>query len=186
MSSSHTKIRAVATAPAAAELEGPARDLVVAVLKMVPVDVVLELLTDQVRTANRAEPLVAALTLQGDLEKPKIQERSGPSLSTEEAGKLLGVSSETVRSRIAKKSLVGYAAPGDRTRVRVPRWQFDGSGGVHAWVPGLVAAFGGSGWGLLDFVTVPRSTLDGGNYLHLLLNGRADEVIAAALRSNPD
>jgi hypothetical protein len=184
--SSHPKIRAVATAPTAAELEGPARDLVVAVLKMVPLEVVLELLTDQVRAANRAEPLVAALTLQGDLEKPTIQERSGPSLSTEEAGKLLGVSSETVRSRIAKKSLVGYGAPGDRTRVRVPRWQFDGNGAVHPWVPRLVEAFGGSGWGLLDLVTVPRSSLDGGNYLHLLLNGRADEVIAAALRSNPD
>lgn len=186
MSKIHSKSSAAVSASAATGSAEPARDLVMAVLKMVPLGVVIDLLTDQVRAANRTDQLLAALTLRGDLEKPTIQARSGPSLSTEEAGKRLGVSSETIRSRITKNALVGYEAPGDRTRLRLPLWQFDAKGGVHAWVPRLLAAFGSNGWSLLDFVTVPRTPLEGGDYLHLLRNGHVDEVTAAAMRSNAD
>jgi hypothetical protein len=49
-----------------------------------------------------------------------------------------------------------------------------------------VAAFGANGWGLIDFVTVPRTHLDGRSYLQFLQSDRAREVIAAAKRANPD
>jgi hypothetical protein len=164
----------------------PLRDLIDFVLKVAPVKAVIDVLTDRVRAQNRSGPQLDALALRGELAKPAIQERSGPSLSTAEVGELLEKSDQTIRNRVKANQLVAYEAPGDRTRLRLPLWQFDAKGGVHRWVPALVAAFGTNGWGLVDFVTVPRTSLKGLNYLHLLLNDRSDEVVAAARRSNPD
>ena len=184
--------------PVTADSRKRARALIANALKLVPMDVVLDELADQARLGHRADKLLATLALRGDQDKLLIEDRSGPAIGTEEAGRRLGVTAETVRTRIARNLLVGYAAPADRTKIRLPLWQFT-SDGVHPWVVPLLAAFGGNGWGLLDFVTVPRHLEDtadandkGGagpaesNYLHRLLTGHVDEVIAAASRSNPD
>jgi hypothetical protein len=167
-----------------------ARALIANALKLVPMDVVLDELADQARAGHRAAELLATLALRGDQDKLFIEDRSGPSIGTEEAGARLGVTAETVRTRIARNLLVGYAAATDRTKIRLPSWQFTGEG-VHAWVAPLLAAFGANGWALLDFVTVPRRLGEAegpaeSNHLHRLLGGHADEVIAAAARSNPD
>jgi hypothetical protein len=52
----------------------------------------------------------------------------------------------------------------------------------------VIAAYGHNGWGLLDFLTVPRENLQGLSYLSLTERGEDGirEVIEAAGRSNPD
>lgn len=187
-----TRLSHSAALPATLALQaGEEREsnLVRSVLDMVPVGLVLDLVGDYVRKANRAQEMRRALTLRGDLAKPRIEERSGFSWSTEEVGKKLRKDAETIRNYIDHGKLVGYRAASDRTRWRLPMWQFrveDNGYAVHDWVSDLVAALGANGWGVLDFVTVPRTHLAGSNYLHLLQNGRADEVVAAAKRSTPD
>lgn len=123
------------------------------------------------------------LSLKGDQAKPRIEHDSGPSLSTEEAARVIGRSSETVRGYIKKNLLAGYTAANDQTKLRLPAWQFDGSE-VHEWVPRLIEALGENGWPLLDFVTVERVSL-GKRYLDLLREGEVEPVIAAARRANP-
>jgi hypothetical protein len=164
--------------------------LILSVLDVVPLPRVIELLGERVREANRADQMLAVLTLRGERAKPRIEARSGPSWSTEEVAAKLGKTSETVRAHIADGKLVGYTADGDRTRWRLPAWQLEGAAphaAPHAWVPRLIAAFGANGWGLLDFLTAPREGADAApDYLHLLLEGRVEDVIAAARRANPD
>jgi hypothetical protein len=146
------------------------------------------LVVESRRSAARADEILAKLTLAGDLDKPDIERVSGPPLSTEEAAKRLAVSAETIRTRIAKNGLVGYRAVFDSTKICLPPWQFDPkSGAIHSWVAELLRAFGGNGWGILDFVTVARESLGGANYLSLLERGKPDDVatvLAAARRTN--
>jgi hypothetical protein len=177
-------------AQSAAALPLPEREenLIRSVLDMVSPQSVLDALVGYVRRANNADQLLATLALRGERAKPAIEGRSGPAWSTEEVGGRLAKSPETIRNRVAGDKLVGYRAMNDRTRLRLPVWQFHQGREttVHPWVPDLLSAFGANGWALLDFVTVPRAHLDGSHYLSLLLAGRAGEVIAAAKRSNPD
>jgi hypothetical protein len=133
--------------------------------------------------------MLEVATLRGEKAKPVIESRSGASDSTEQAGKRLKKTAETVRNRIEQNRLVAYRAIGDRTRIRLPVWQFDTEHGVHSWVAPLILAYGTNGWGLLDFVTAPRSSLGGAPYLHRLLGGQESEiaeVIEAARRTNPE
>jgi hypothetical protein len=161
------------------------RALVRSVLDVVPIDEALEVLTEHVAKLNRRDPILAVQALRGERSKPAIDDRSGPSWSTDEAANHLKKSSETIRKYVAANKLVAYSAPGDRTRLRLPVWQFRDRD-VHEWVSRLIAAFGANGWGLVDFVTAPRTHLNGSHYLHLLQSGRSDDVMAAARRSNPD
>jgi hypothetical protein len=160
--------------------------LVRALLENVPLDEVMATLREYVTESNRADQMLEALALRGELAKPRIDQASGPSWSTEQAGKAIGKSSETIRNYVRDNRLVGYTAVGDQTRLRIPQWQFDAQSRPHDWVSRLIAAFGENGWPLIDFVTVPRDHRDGKSYLLLLLNGQLDDVIAAARRSNPD
>lgn len=162
------------------------RQLVRSVLDVVKLEDALAVLEETVQAANRSDRLLELLAIRGERDKVTIERRSGPSCSTEEAGQALKRSSETVRAQIAADKLVGYHAPGDRTRVRLPVWQFQAGGAPHAWVPALIEAFGANGWSLLDFVTAPRNDPGQSDHLHLLLNGRVQQVLAAARRSNPD
>ena len=43
-----------------------------------------------------------------------------------------------------------------------------------------------NGWPLLNLVTAGRKHLEGGNYLRLLLNGKAEELLKAAKRSKEE
>jgi hypothetical protein len=161
------------------------RGLVRSVLDVVPLSDALQVFTEYVQHANSSDALLAALSLRGERAKPLIESRSGSALGTEDVGQLLRVNPETVRNWLTLNKLVGYRAPGDRTRIRLPAWQFRGHQGIHDWVVPLIAAYGDNGWALLDFVTVPRSSLSGMSYLSWLQNGQHAEVIAAAKRSNP-
>jgi hypothetical protein len=163
-------------------------NLIRSVLDMVSPQSVLDVLVGYVRRANDADQLLATLALRGELAKPVIEARSGPAWSTEEVGRRLGRHPETIRNHVAANKLVGYRAMNDRTRLCLPVWQFHQGRETttQPWVPDLLSAFGGNGWALLDFVTAPRTDLDGSHYLSLLLADRAGEVMAAAKRSNPD
>lgn len=156
------------------------------VLDVVPWEDALDAMTERARELNHAEAMLEMLELRGERAKPLIERRSGAALSTDEAGRLLGKSAETVRTWIAQDKLVGYHAAGDRTRIRLPLWQFRADQRVHEWVQPLVAAFGSNGWAVLEFVTAPRVELGGVSYLNWLLNGRDADVIAAARRTNPE
>jgi hypothetical protein len=148
-----------------------------------PVDQLFVRLKERI-VKESGRDILEYLTLQGDRAKPRIEHASGPSLSTEEAGQVIGKSSETVRGYIRKNLLAAYTAANDPTKLRVPAWQFD-SAEVYEWVPRLIEAFGDNGWPLLDFVTVERVSL-GKRYLDLLREGEVEPVIAAARRANPD
>ena len=157
-----------------------------AFLAPLPFARIIEALEERVIEANGRE-ILEFLTLRGESSKPRIEKACGRSLSTEEAGMVLDRSSETVRSYVRNGRLVGYAAANDGTKIRLPEWQFHGSG-AHAWVPELIQAFGENGWPLLDFLTVERGHLDK-SYLDLLRTGELEDVmavIAAARRSTPD
>jgi hypothetical protein len=162
------------------------RQLVRSVLDVVKLEDALDVLEETVQAANRSDRLLDLLAIRGERDKVTIERRSGPSWSTDEVGKALKRSSETVRAQIAADKLVGYHALGDRTRIRLPAWQFQPGGAPHPWVAALLEAFGANGWSLLDFLTVPRTDLGQSDYLHLLSNGRTEQVLAAARRSNPD
>lgn len=174
------------TRPKAVPRNAAHERLVLALLENVPIDEVMATLREYVMESNRADQMLEALALKGELAKPLIDRASGPSWSTEEAGRAIGKSSETLRNYVRDNLLVGYTAAGDKTRLRIPQWQFDGQSKPHDWVSELIAAFGENGWPLIDFVTASRDNRNGKNYLHLLLNGQAEDVIAAAKRSNPD
>lgn len=178
------------SSPGVATLPLPEREdnLIRSVLEMVSPQSVLDVLVGYVRKANDADQLLATLALRGERAKPAIEARSGPAWGTEEVGRRLGRSPETIRNYVAADKLVGYRAMNDRTRLRLPVWQFhQGRDTItQPWVSELLSAFSVNGWALLDFVTAPRADLDGSHYLSLLLADRATEVIAAAKRSNPE
>lgn len=148
-----------------------------------PVDQIFVRLKERI-VKESGRDILEYLTLQGDHAKPRIEHASGPSLSTEEAGQVIGKSSETVRGYVRRNLLAGYTAANDPTKLRVPAWQFDGAE-VYEWLPRLIEAFGENGWPLLDFVTVERVSL-GKSYLDLLREGEVEPVITAAKRANPD
>ena len=165
------------------------RQLVKSVLDVVPLADALEVFSERVQEANDAIAMLDVAALRGEREKPVIESRSGASNSTDEAGERLKKTAETVRNWIEQGRLVAYRAIGDRTRIRLPVWQFDEADGVRSWVIPLIEAYGANGWDLVDFVTVPRSSLGGAPYLYKLVGGREPEiaeVLAAARRANPD
>jgi hypothetical protein len=123
-------------------------------------------------------------THDGEKAKPRIEARSGSAIPAEE-----------VRVRLAKpncsvgalfEELICYPSVDDQ-ETRFPLWQFSADG-VHQWVPQLLGAYGHNGWGLIDFLTVPRLTNNGRSYLQLLLEDdkATPLVLDAARRSNPD
>ena len=125
----------------------------------------------------------------GEQAKPLIEARSGSSYSTEEAAHHLKVSDETVRNQHRREELISYPAIRGKGH-RFPRWQFMADGdrlSTLPWVKPLITAYGHNGWGLVDFLTVPRDTENGLNYLAKLQSGASgvDDVILAAKRSNP-
>ncbi len=123
----------------------------------------------------------------GDLAKPQIEARSGEPYSTEEAAARLKVTGQTVRNKVERGELIAYPARAGKG-LRFPRWQFVPGGMVKPWVVAVIAAYGHNGWGLLDFLTVPREHLDGMSYLALTERGEdaIGNVVEAACRSNPD
>lgn len=168
--------------------------LVRSVLDVVPLAEALDVVSEYVREVNDNAAMLTTATLRGERAKPLIEARVGASLSTEEAGRRLRKSAETVRNWIEQDRLIAYRPIGDRTRIRLPAWQFDDRGGlhsrvVHSWVAPLISAYGANGWELLDFLTVPRSSSGGMSHLHRLLGGREPEiadVLAAARRADPE
>lgn len=129
-------------------------------------------------------------TFRGDQAKPMIENRSGPAYSTEQVAAKLNVSDTTVRNMFERGDLVAYPALRGKG-LKFPYWQFTTEGrrmSVKPWIKPLLAAFDENGWALLDFITVPRTHLDGISYLAHTERG-ADavrEVIEAAGRTNPD
>lgn len=122
----------------------------------------------------------------GEADKPQIEARSGPAYTETEVARLLGCSERDVRALVGTNGLIAYLpASGNRL---YPAWQFSGAS-VCSWVHELIEKYGGNGWGLIDFLTVPRRRAgEVLSFAHLenLRSGRVAEVLEAAARSNPD
>lgn len=147
-------------------------------------DIAKELVLKEISEPSTAWELSV---VRGDLAKPLVEARSGQPYTTEEAAERLQMTGQTVRNRVEKGELIAYPARSGKG-FRLPRWQFTSDGAIKPWVPPLLAAYGHNGWGLVDFLTVPRDHLDGMNYLTLTERG-ADgirDLLEAASRSNPD
>ncbi|WP_404420696.1 hypothetical protein [Nibricoccus sp. IMCC34717] len=126
----------------------------------------------------------------GDAAHPLIEARSGPAFTSEELARLLGVTSETVRNFLKRERLIAYPALTGKGS-RFPKWQFEPQGkslAVLPWVEPLLASYGHNGWGVVDFLTVPREDAKGLSYLALLQQGEKglQAVLSAAKRSNPN
>ncbi len=135
--------------------------------------------------------LVALLNARGEAVKPLIEERSGDSISSEQAAVRLKVSAETIRTRVKNGELIGYRDFSKRGRIRLPEWQFAGPAKVHDWVCQVIKAYGSNGWALIDFITKPRRGLvadvdfRGNSLLQSLQSGGAQLVLEAVHRANP-
>ena len=167
-----------------------AEDLIAFTLRSTPIPPSRLLAIVRLHFATLDDPATAwdLAALEGDAAKPLIEARSGLPASTEEAAKLLGYTTQTIRNRVEADQLIAYPALRGRG-LQFPRWQFH-RGTVRPWVAPLLAAYGGEpggGWGLLDFVTVPRLTEGGESapYLDLLKVGHVEPVLAAARLANP-
>jgi hypothetical protein len=134
---------------------------------------------------------MTAAEVRGDLAKPFIEARSGHAISSSAAAERLKVSDETIRTRIKKNKLIGYYATGENRKLRLPEWQFSGPKTIHVWVQPLIEAFGGNGWALIDFVTIPRTGMVADtefkeeSLLQRIQAGDIDVAITAAQRANP-
>jgi len=137
------------------------------------------------RGGDRILQGMALARLRGTIVQQEIESASGPAISTAIAAGRLQRSVATVRKLVKKGGLVGYRPAAAANKILLPLWQFSSRTTTHKWVPKMIKIYGSNGIALINFVTVPRTHLEGGNYLRLLLNGRSDEVIRAARRSNP-
>jgi hypothetical protein len=122
----------------------------------------------------------------GESAKPLIEERSGPSMSITDVAWFLDVSEHAVYELLVQRELIAYPSLHDG-RSRFPSWQFSESlREAWPWVPTVICAYGGNGWGLIDFFTVPRLP-DGFSYINGLYCGKITvaEIISAAGRVAP-
>ena len=160
-------------------------------MPFVSVERLLSLFRQAIEERNAAGAAIWEFaTMAGELAKPLIEARSGASLSIEEVAELLSVSKTDVQAMLQHDELIAYPSL-DGHHSRFPVWQFTAAispAKVHIWVAPLLAAYGPNGWGLIDFLTVPRITDNGLNYLNKILGEpkSVSEIIAAARRCNPD
>ena len=122
----------------------------------------------------------------GEAAKPQIEARSGPAYTGTEVARLLNCPERDVRSMAEANKLIAY--PTADGRRLYPTWQFSCTS-VRSWVSDLIDKYGGNGWGLIDFLTVPRQRPGETNsscHLERLAAGYTTEVLEAAARSNPD
>ena len=156
-----------------------------------PPDLLIEIAREEQRDQWTAENAWAAASVEGDKAKPLIENRSGPSFTSEELAARLKVTTQTIRNMKERKELVAYTGFGAHNPLRFPSWQFVTAGSrlqTKQWIKPLLEAYGSNGWGLVDFMTVPRTPLNGLSYLASTERGEDGirDVIDAAGRSNPD
>lgn len=172
-------------------IEQSAERIMSLVLPYMSSERIVSLVWQAIQERDAEDPAVWQIaTLRGELAKPLIEARSGPSLSIKEVAALLSVSIARARDLVRRRRLIVYPAL-DGPRSCFPIWQFTAAiapAKIHAWVAPLLAAYGPNGWGLVDFLTVPRVADSGRNYLHKVLweSRGVSEVISAARRCNPD
>lgn len=149
-----------------------------------PVEILLAIAREVLQERPEAAGSWELAALEGDAAKPIIEARSGHALTTDEVAKRLQVSTQTVRNMVDRLDVISYPVVQGRGW-SYPLWQF-APRGLHDWVKPLLHAYGNNGWGLIDFLTVPRTSLDGDTYLSQLKAGDIEPVLAAARRTNPD
>jgi hypothetical protein len=119
------------------------------------------------------DPLVPALARNVEHRKLLI-ERSGGTLSAEDAGRLLGISRQAVDKRRRAGSLLAVREGSDW---RYPACQFDETD-VVTGIADVVRAYTTSGpWVALDFLLAPDSALRGRSPLEALRTGDRDAVL---------
>lgn len=145
---------------------------------------------DEFLSPSSVKSAVARRSDEGDKAKPLIENRSGPSFTSQELAARLKVTTQTVRDMEDRKELVAYTDFAANNRLRFPSWLVTAGSRLQTrpWIKPLIEAYGSNGWGLLDFMTVPRTSLNGLSYLASTERGKdaIREVLEAAGRSNPD
>lgn len=151
----------------------------------IPPQRMLAIAWEMIRDETDAELAWSASLIEGELAKRRIERLSGEFCCVKGAGEMLGVSTDRIRGMINQGDLIAYrAVHGDEWRL--PLWQFSTRAGrtdVYPWVRMIIQAYGGNGWGLLDFLCVPRV---GGSHLSRLQSAppEIDAVLAAARRTD--
>lgn len=138
---------------------------------------VQEVLEDQAKTIDVDVDMINAQVL-GLEERDKILKSSGPYLSLEELGKVLGVSKQAAHNKVTKGALLGIMI---KDQWRLPAWQIkDGE-----ILPGLAAVLNvlshETALAKLAFFETPNIYLHEQTPRQTLLQGKADRVLKAAL-----
>lgn len=132
-----------------------------------------EILCELERFEPLASPFLKGLEAQRELIK-----QSGGLLSSEEAGKVLGISRQAVDKRRQANKLVAIAQ--GQHGFGYPACQFDARGTLHGIEEMLAALHVSDGWAQLAWLLSPNTSLDGQSPVQQLRGGRADEVVEAA------
>ena len=146
-------------------------------------------LMDHVRVAiNKALPVTfkspeAEALFRGIEAQRRLKESEGGSLSAEEAGKILGLSSrQAVFDRYRQQRLIGWREK--QGAVRFPIWQFGPDGNVLEGLPDVLKILGHQSpdddWAKVLFFLSPRESLDHRRPLDLLRKGKVKQVKALA------
>ncbi len=172
----------------------------------------VELVREHLRHSDDPGALWGLAASEGDLAKAQIETRSGPAYTSEALAARLGCTAQTIRNRVATGQVIAYSSRQGRGALRLPAWQFSPGLTPLPWVAPLLAAYGGAaggGWGLLDFLTVPRTepspdapsgdyvlceigpaegygAASATCYLDWLKAGHVEQVLAAARRHRAD
>lgn len=90
----------------------------------------------------------------------------------------LGVSRETVSTRLQKYELLGL--DGGKRGYRFPEWQIDDGGNVFEALPRRFELLGPSPWGVYRFLIQRHNVLGGATVKGVLRHGQVERVLNAA------
>jgi len=99
-------------------------------------------------------------------------------LTADALAKRLGVSRETISTRLQKHELLGL--DGGKYGYRFPEWQIDENGNAFEAIPRLFKLFGPSPWGVYRFLIQRHNVLNGATAKGVLRRGQVERVLGAA------
>jgi DNA-binding transcriptional regulator YiaG len=99
-------------------------------------------------------------------------------LSAADFAKFVGVSRETIRAKEQRREVLGLK--GAKRGLRYPKWQVTPDGALLPELPRISHLLGGDSWTVYRFLTQRHPELEGATAMSSLLDGKVDQVLAAA------
>jgi hypothetical protein len=134
-------------------------------------------------TGESREDKLARAVVRGLEVRQQLAEAEGGSLSSEEVGRLLGMSKTAVLKRLDAGRLLAWREE-KLQAARFPRWQFDQHGQVAKGLEQVLEILNGDerldAWGKILFFLQEKDSLDGRRPLDLLRAGKLEELRLAA------